>query len=51
MEDLAELKAKAYDLIRVLESTRTELQRVNNSIAKIEQQEQKEEKQPEGKKG
>ena len=44
MEDLAGLKARAYDLIRQLEAIRAELQRVNNSIAQLE-------KQPEGKDG
>ena len=39
---LSDLKARAYDLIRGLESTRAELQRISNLIVQLEQKGEKE---------
>lgn len=41
--DLIELKAKAYDLIGLLEKTRNELALINQEIAKIYEEQKKEE--------
>ena len=41
MEDIKELKAKAYDLIAALEQIQIELQQVNQKIAELQASEKK----------